>query len=133
MARRKKNRKKLDGFVFPTPVASLIIIAAIVGVAYLWLCSTAEALGSQIKALENERTTLREQFSNEQLRWTRLKSPRSIEAALARYGIEMVWPHRDQIVRMQDVSLAELDRRGTDPTGAVPRQYVSRGRTVRHE
>ncbi len=133
MARRKKNRKKLDGFVFPTSVASLIIIAAIVGLAYLWLCSTAETLGGQIKALETERTTLREQFQNEQLRWTRLKSPRSIEAALTRYGIEMVWPRRDQIVRMQELSLAELDRRGMDRSGATPRQYVSRGRTVRHE
>ena len=133
MARRKRNRKKLDGFVFPTPVASVIIIAAILGVAYLWLCSTAEALGGQIKAAENDQVTLREQFQNEQLRWTRLKSPRSIEAALARYGIEMVWPRRDQIVRMQELSLAELDRRGMDRSGATPRHYVSRGRTVRHE
>ena len=133
MARRKKNRKKLNVFVFPTPVASVIIIAAITGVSYLWLCSTVEALGSRIKALESERVALREQFQNEQLRWTRMRSPRNIEADLARFGIDMVWPRRDQIVRMQDMSLAQLDRQGEGQAAVMPHQYVSRGRTVRHE
>ncbi len=133
MARRKKNRKKLNGFVFPTPVASLIIASAIVGVAYLWLSSTAEVLGGQIRDQESVRRGLHEQFQNEQYRWTRLKSPRSIEAALATYGIVMVWPQRDQVVRMSDLAVADFEPPGRDTLSLAPRQYVHRGRTVRHE
>ncbi len=133
MARRKKNRKKIDGFVFPTPVAGLIILGAIVGIAYLWLGSCAEALGGQIKELEVEQAKLQKRFQNEQYKWTRLKAPRNIEESLAKYGIAMVWPRRDQVVWLADAGLNEFDPAPRRSGAAQPERYARVRRSEQHE
>jgi hypothetical protein len=134
MARRKKNRKKMDGFVFPTPIAGLIVIGAIFGIAYLWLGSCAEALGGQIKELESEHAKLQKRFQNEQYKWTRLKAPRNIEESLAKYGIAMVWPRRDQIVWLADARLADGENLPPRRTSVVqPERLVRLIRSPQHE
>lgn len=133
MARRRKNRKKVDGFVFPTPIAGLIILGAIVGIGYLWLGSCAEALGGQIKELEIENVKLQKRFQSEKYKWTRLKAPRNIEESLAKYGIGMVWPSRDQVVWLADTVMRDSETMPPRGAAAANDRYVQVRRRERHE
>jgi hypothetical protein len=103
MARRKKqNRKKQQqsGFVFPLPLAALLMLAAVLALSYLWLCGRCEALGKRIKQLETVRTEVQRQRYNEEYKWANLKSPPSMMRALRRHNLEMYWPTKRQVVEI---------------------------------
>lgn len=129
MARRNK-KKRVEGVGFPVPVAGLFIAVAIFGLGYVWLCCQCEALGRDLKGLEVEQSELNKQRLNEEYRWTRLKAPKSIEAALSRHNIKMGWPQRDQLVRISrdPVIQDQLARKASNMPGAAPH-----GRTVMNE
>lgn len=115
MARRKKNRKKVDGFSFPVPFASLAVIVSVFALAYLWLGSRCEMLGREIKKEEAKKEILVKRYLNEEYKWSRMKSPRNLERVLKEHNVEMRWPRRDQIVRLYDTGeyrngYAKLDR-----------------------
>ena len=130
--RKKRNRRKrMDGYLFPVPVASLLVIAAIAALAYLWMISRCEAIGAEIKALEAQEAELAEKFLNEELKWTRMKSPRNLEKILARNGVRMDWPTPAQTVLL-------VDARGREPLEAEgvsgqEGRYAGVGRTGRYE
>lgn len=100
MARR--NRKKAQaGFVFPVPLAMLLVVVAGLALFYVCLKSKTEGLGQEIKALQVRRDQLRQDVVKEQCEWARLLAPASIEQALKVHGLVMTWPSRDQIVRVR--------------------------------
>ncbi len=132
-ARRKRNRKKrVDGYLFPVPFASLLVVAGVAALAYLWMISRCEAIGAEIKVLERADAELTERYLNEELKWTRMRSPQNLERILARNGVKMDWPTGRQVVLLAD---AGLWARGDEADGLPPetRQYAGLGRTERHE
>ena len=132
-ARRKRNRKKrVDGYLFPVPFASLLVVAGLAALAYLWMLSRCEAMGAEIKALERADAELTERYLNEELKWTRMRSPQNLERILARNGVKMDWPTGQQVVLLADAGLLTG---GDDPDGlmAETRQYAGLGRMERHE
>jgi hypothetical protein len=132
-ARRKRNRKKrVDGYLFPVPFASLLVFAGLAALSYLWMLSRCEAIGAEIKALERADAELTERYLNEELKWTRMRSPQNLDRILARNGVKMDWPSGRQVVLMAD---AGLWAGGDGPDSLMPeaRQYAGVPRTERHE
>ncbi len=132
-ARRKRNRKKrVDGYLFPVPFASLLVVAGLAALAYLWMLSRCEAIGAEIKALERAEAELTERYLNEELKWTRMRSPQNLERILARNGVKMGYPSGQQVVLMAD---AGLWAGGGEMDGLMPEtsQYAGVSRTERHE
>lgn len=100
MARR--NRKKNQaGFVFPVPLAVVLVVLAGFSLFYVCLKAKTEALGQEIKALEARSVQLRQDVIREQCEWASRLAPASMEQALKAHGLVMTWPGRDQIVRMK--------------------------------
>ena len=100
--RKKKNKKKTkEALVFPAPLAAAMMIAAVVALSYLWLCSRCEALGMDIKTLEREKVDVHKRVLNEEYKWSNMKSPRNIEAFLRRHKLDMTWPKEKHIVRIR--------------------------------
>lgn len=131
--RRKRNRKKrVDGYLFPVPFASLLVVAGVAALAYLWMISRCEAIGAEIKVLEAEAAGLEERFLNEELKWTRMRSPQNLERILVRNGVKMGYPGGSQVILLADAGLWEA---GSEPDGAVSDdgRYAGLGRTERHE
>jgi hypothetical protein len=115
MARRSKNRRKVNGFVFPVPLAGSIMLLTTLGLGYVWLGCRCDAIGKEIKLLESRKMTLEKKCLNEQCRWARMKSPANVSRKLASYNIKMGWPKRGQVVRLYDKSdytdsVAKLER-----------------------
>ncbi len=130
--RRRRNRKKrMEGAMFPVPVASLLIAFGVVAVSYLWMISRCEAIGAEIKSLEAAEAALTETFLNEELKWTRLRSPSNLERILARNGVRMNWPARGQVVLLAHAGMWDLEDSGDAVTSEV--RYAGVGRTGRYE
>lgn len=85
----------------PWLVAGFVLLAAI-GLMYVWLNGQSELLGRELRRMEEERASLVKQHLNEEYRWARLKSPQSLEKALAEHRLVMGVPRHDQVVRLRD-------------------------------
>jgi len=105
--RRRNRKKRVDGFIFPKPFAGILVFVSVAALSYLWLCSRCEELGREIKGLEKQQVALTKKFLNEEYKWVRLKSPQSIETSLARCGLKMTWPRRDQVIWLADARVRE--------------------------
>ena len=131
MARRnRKKRRRQDGFVFPAPFAGLVVLISSLALVYVWLGCRCEALGRELRALEEVQSEARKQQANEAFKWARKKSPQSIEKALRRCGVTMVWPHGRRIVRLraEDLRMPPVEYYPEDG-----QQYAKLDRVVRHE
>lgn len=129
MARR--NRKKVQaGFVFPAPLA--VMVVALAGLAIVLVCLKArtEGLGQEIKALEVRRDQLRLEVVKEQCEWARMLAPASIEQSLKLHGLVMTWPGSDQIVRVR--ADGTIDNRGA-PGMRAPSRYARVDRIVMND
>ncbi len=102
MGRRNNRKKQSEGFIFPVPLASALGLAAAVALTYLWLCGRCEAIGGQIKILEDRKTELQKRVINEEYKWASMKSPANIERLLRQFNIEMVWPEKGHVVQVRD-------------------------------
>lgn len=99
MRRRRQNRKKASaGFIFPTPLATILVMAAGLSLGYLWLCGRCEALGKRITVLEEQRAVVHKRRLLEEYKWHNMKSWPKIELALARHGLAMDWPEANRVV-----------------------------------
>jgi hypothetical protein len=114
MMRRNRKKMTMDGFIFPVPFAGLVVVISALALGYVWLGCRCEALGKELKRLETEKAELSKRWLNEEYNWTRMKSPQSIERALARHGIAMTWPRPEQIVRLTEADFA-FGRKGGTP------------------
>jgi len=125
---RRNSKKRMHGFVFPAPFAGVVVIGVLLALAYVWLGSRCDSLGSEIKTLELEKAQLKKDILNEESRWTKMKSPANLEMALAKHKIVMAWPRQDQIVRLQAGSYGSRVKE-TDHSLT----YVMRGKAVVHD
>ena len=100
-----KNRKKrIQGYVIPVPVVSVLVVAMLLLLAYVWLDIRSKSLGTRIKALEQQQAELQKKYDLELYKWERVKSPQNIEKTLAQHGCSMIWPEEGNIVRLKDPS-----------------------------
>ena len=120
---KNKNRKKKDspGFIFPTPLATILVLVGMICLSYLWLCGRTEALGMQIKRMENQKAMVERKIANEEYKWSIMISPQRLKAALDKHHLDMHWPEDHQIVHISNPSWY-LDQER--PMGAS--QYASR-------
>jgi len=126
---KNKNRKKKPaspGFIFPTPLASILVLVALLCLSYLWLCGRTEALGMQIKRLENEKAKVERRIANEEYKWSIMISPQHLQAALDKHNLDMQWPEDHQVVMVSNPSWYLDDGR---PQGSRT-QYASRSEDV---
>ncbi len=108
---RKINRKKqVRGFIFPAPVAGLIVLLCMLALGYIRLGIRCEALGRELKQLESAHEHLSRRALTEEFQWRRMHSTARIEEALRARNIVMGWPQKGQIVRMGE-ALAEAEAR----------------------
>ena len=107
MARKNRKKRKLEGFMLPMPFAGLVALLSAFALGYVWLGSRCEALGRDLKILENERQILHKQYLQEEYKWIQMRSPRELERALEKHNIIMTWPKSDQVVRLSDQNLFE--------------------------
>lgn len=122
---RKRRKQQLNGFIFPLPFAGVVVMASALALGYVWLGCQCEALGDEIKTLEAESVELNKKQLTAEYHWVRTKSPRSMEIALQRHGINMDWPRAGQVVRLERGSIS----RGPDSdalTGGVRMARVNR-------
>lgn len=130
--RRKRNRKqRVDGYMFPVPLATLLVFAAVAALAYLWILSRCEIIGNEIKQLEAEQAVLIEKVLNEDLKWTRLRSPQNLERILARNGVRMGWPSQRQVVVLARSTWQGLGE--GDVAMISENRYAGVSRTMQHE
>ena len=131
MARRnRKKRRRQDGFVFPAPFAGLVVLISSLALVYVWLGCRCEALGRELRALEDKQSEIRKQYANEAFKWARKKSPQSIERALRRCGVAMVWPDGSRVVRLRS---EDLRMAASGSSRRDDQRHAKLDRAVRHE
>lgn len=96
--KRKKSVRKNIAVPYPGPLLSVLIVAALVSLTYLWMCSRCEALGNEIASLEAHRAALDNRLRTEKSLWAERESLEGIRQGLRRFGIEMTLPSMDRIV-----------------------------------
>lgn len=127
----KRNRKKNQaGFMFPAPLAVVLVVLAGFSLVYVCLKAKTEALGQEIKALEARRVQLRQDVVREQCQWASRLAPASMEQALKAHGLVMTWPGREQIVRMR--ADGTIDSSVT-PESRPPSRYARVDRVVMND
>lgn len=109
MARRNRKRNTANGFLLPVPLAGVIVLVVTFALLFLWLNHQCEVIGGDIKTLEEQTRHLQDTLVKESNRWTTMKSPESLERALVRHGIVMVYARPEQIVRVTHTGAEEGD------------------------
>lgn len=102
----KNKKKRMAGFVFPLPVAGVLMILVVLLLLYVWLDARVQALGIRIKTLEQQQAEIQKDYDTELWKWETLKSPGNIEKILNKNKIVMVWPVEANIVRLQEPNAA---------------------------
>ena len=77
----KNRRKQIQGYVIPVPVVSVLVVAMLLLLAYVWLDIRSKALGARIKSLEQQQAELQKKYDLELWKWEGIKSPQNIEIA----------------------------------------------------
>ncbi len=102
----KHNRhKKTEGFVIALPWAAVLMGFVVLMLMYVWLDARGQALGKRIKISEQQRVAIQKRYDYELWKWETMKSPSSIENALSRNRVVMIWPEEGRLVRLQDPDL----------------------------
>jgi len=98
--RRKKNQKVEARIPFPRLLANILVLVAVFGISYVWLCARCDRLGREINRLETVQKATQRRVTNEQDRWSNLLAPANFERALKRHHLAMTRPKERQIVRV---------------------------------
>ncbi len=93
----KKNQVQVP---FPVVLANVLVLVAVLGLSYMWLCSRCAALGRDIKQKEVELAAARKRLVAEQDRWSSITSPPNLQRAIRGHRLEMTMPHDSQVVRV---------------------------------
>jgi hypothetical protein len=98
--KRKKMKKNQVQVPFPVLLANILVLVAVLGLSYMWLCARCDALGKEIKQKERELTAAQRRLVTEQDRWSAITSPANLQRAIRKYKLEMIMPSEGQIVRV---------------------------------
>lgn len=98
--KKKATRKNQVQVPFPVLLANVLVLVAVLGLSYMWLCSRCEALGRDIKAKEAELVAAQKRLVNEQDSWSSITSPANLQRAIRRHKLNMVMPRENQVVRV---------------------------------
>ncbi len=85
---------------FPVVLANVLVLVAVLGLSYMWLCARCDALGREIKSKEAALATAQKRRANEEERWSIMTSPANLRQAIRKFGLEMQMPRESQIVKM---------------------------------
>lgn len=99
--KKRKNSKAEVRIPFPNVLAVVLVCVAASGLSYVWLCARCDTLGSEIKRLERERRTVRQQAISEQDRWSNMLAPANFQRVLKHHRLNMSLPDERQIVRVR--------------------------------
>jgi hypothetical protein len=103
MATTRKNKKTKKNQVrvpFPVLLANVLVLVAVLGLSYMWLCSRCDALGKDIKGKERELVATQKRLLGEQDRWSYITSPANLERAIKKHQLDMAMPREAQIIRV---------------------------------
>lgn len=103
---KHNRRKRTEGFVIALPWAAVLMGIVVLMLMYVWLDARGQALGNRIKFSEHQRAEIQKRYDYELWKWETLKSPASIEKALAQNRIAMIWPDESRLVRLSEPELA---------------------------
>lgn len=106
-SRNRNYRKRVRGRVFPAVWAVVLLAAASMAFAYLWLCTRCENLGRRIKTLEQEKVAVHRRVVNEEFKWSRLTTYENMVKVLQKHQIAMDWPREASMVRMRRPEAAQ--------------------------
>jgi len=110
---RKKTQKNQVQVPFPVLLANVLVLVAVLGLSYMWLCSRCDALGKEIKRTEAELLASNKRLVNEQDRWSGITSPANLERAIRKHGLAMSMPRESQIVRVGQWNAAGITAMNT--------------------
>jgi hypothetical protein len=97
----KKNMKKNQVQVpFPVLLANVLVLVAVLGLSYMWLCSRCDTLGRDIKDKEAELAAAHKRLVSEQERWSSITSPANLERAIRKHQLSMSMPRDSQVIRI---------------------------------
>ena len=97
---KKKSKKNQVQVPFPVVLANVLVLVAVLGLSYMWLCSRCDALGKEIKRKEAELNAAQKRLVNEQDRWSSITSPGNLQRAIRQYKLDMSMPGEDQVTRV---------------------------------
>lgn len=98
--RRKQAKKQQVQVPFPMVLANVLVLVAVLGLSYMWLCSRCHALGKQIKVKERELRDANKRLSQEQDRWTKITSYNNLERAIKKHRLGMAMPDGSRVVKI---------------------------------
>ena len=75
----------------------------VIGLAYVWLHNSSEALGRKIRKLELQEQELDRRIDIEKYNWAALTSPSNLHAELRKRGLDMTVPAPDRVVVIDQV------------------------------
>lgn len=88
--KKKKKMKKNEVQVpFPVVLANLLVLVAVLGLSYMWLCSRCDALGEEIKTRESQLKKTEKTLDIESGRWSAMTAPNNIRNAILNHKLDM--------------------------------------------
>lgn len=100
--KRRNRRKRVNGYAHRLPMAVFVVLAMMLLIGMLWVKADCDAIGTEIRKLEEVSQELSERLLTEEMKWNRLRSADRIRRSLATNGIQMDWPGRAQVVMLVD-------------------------------
>jgi hypothetical protein len=99
----KRNRKKQNAVpILPWRWLTMLTMAGAAAFAYLWLLGQCDALGREIKQLEEKKAEIRKRVVNEEYRLANMKTPENIDRLLQQFGIVMALPEPGQVIVVRE-------------------------------
>ncbi len=95
--KKKKNQVQVP---FPVVLANVLVLVAVLGLSYMWLCARCDALGREIKHKEAELAAAQKRYNNEQERWSIMTSPSNLREAIRKFRLDMKMPNDSQVVKV---------------------------------
>ncbi|NNJ70845.1 MAG: hypothetical protein HKP10_06095 [Kiritimatiellales bacterium] len=99
-SRKKRKKKNQVQVPFPALLANVLVLVAVLGLSYMWLCSRCDALGKEIKSKEHELNRVNKRLDIERNRWSMITSPPNLKAAIVKHRLDMVMPRESQIIKV---------------------------------